>query len=101
MSFAEYHRDLTDQAFVTFGEDAVWPGIDKPVRVRTASVDAEQRFGNTLVTRPAMVVTVRSWEVAAPAKGDRITLASGIDYQVSDRPLRDRRGVWRCPVVAA
>ncbi|MGN5374595.1 head-tail joining protein [Sphingomonas hankookensis] len=101
MSFAEYHRDLTDQAFVTFGEDAAWSGIADAVRVRTASVDAEQRFGNTLVARPAMVVTVRSWEVATPAKGDRVTLASGVVYQVADRPLRDRRGVWRCPVVAA
>lgn len=101
MDFPEHRRRLTDRAFATFGEDASWSGIAAPVRVRTASIDAEQRFGNALVARPSTVVLVRSWEVAAPVKGDRVTLASGVAYQVGDRPLRDERGVWRCPVVAA
>lgn len=101
MGFPEHRRALTDAAFATFGEDAVWEGLDLPVRVRFRTEDEEGGFSQSRFVTRALMLRVRSWEVEQPDEGQQVMLATGphaSTYAVSGEPRLDAKGVWSCPV---
>lgn len=95
MSFHSERRALTDAAFATFGLAATFNGA--PVVVRLASADQDIKFQSVSVIASVTRLRVRSWEVAVVSKGDTFEITEGPaegSWQLIDKPMRDRRGVW-------
>lgn len=109
MSFSERRRAVTDAAFATFGETALWSlgadaigsWMDKDVLVWFRKHDEDDRFGPISLVTTSEIIRVRSWEVEEPALDDLIEVRAGPhagSYAVKARPMLDDRGVWHCPV---
>lgn len=100
MSFPELRRRLIDAGFATFGEDAEWEGIGT-VRVRFKSTDEDGGFGQVRLVERSTIIRVRSWQVAQPAIGAIVQIASGPNagaYPIVRTPMLNIRGVWDCPI---
>lgn len=67
---------------------------DVPCRVIRKSPDDLTEFGNARLRSATTQVDVRASEIAAPAKGDRLTIGAEV-FTVQGDPLQDReRLVW-------
>ncbi len=98
--FPERRRWLVDASFATFGEDAEWPELGT-VRVRFKTTDEDSRFGGVDLVERSTMIRVRSWEVAQPAIGTVVEIATGPNagsYPIVERPMLDIKGVWDCPI---
>jgi hypothetical protein len=78
--------------------DAVWraQGLppDVPCRVIRRSPDDLTDFGGARIRSETTRVDVRVSEIAAPVKGDRLTIGAEV-FQVQGDPMRDtERLVW-------
>lgn len=99
--------DATDAIFADneIGKDALWyvggsgPGL--PVRVIRSKMDDTIGFGASLAIVGATIIEVRSSQVEAPAKGDKVEIvSSGVVEQVIAEPIRedDELYLWSCEV---
>lgn len=105
MSFPHHRRELVDSVFDTLGERARW-GVGGPiVSVRRASSDDEEMMGELSIISRGERLKVRSWEIAAPKRGDVVEMVDDADVPtgevltVSGEAKRSRNGVWTMPFV--
>lgn len=82
------------------GEDALWRaggnGDGVAVRVIRKSPDTVVGFGDSRAILPAVLIDVRSCEVAGPAPGDTVEIAGAV-FAVIAAPTADSlRLVWTC-----
>lgn len=74
--------------------DALWQGL--PVKVMRKAPDGIRDFGSGRITSATTVVDVRVSDVAAPAKGDVVSIGDE-HFIVQGTPQRDtERLVWSC-----
>lgn len=107
MSFADSRSRIVDTAFERFGEDASWSGVTGLVRIHRVRglrpgilpeanpVVADQRFGPQ-----SGYVRVRPDDVATPRDGDIVAPVVGSPLTVVGDPVRDRKQIWFCEVLA-
>jgi hypothetical protein len=86
-------------------ENAIWKaggiGSGVPVRIIRKAPDVADRFGDTRVVLPAVILDVRKAEIPAPADGDLVETGPG-NMRVIGTPMIDRLGlVWTCEAVDA
>lgn len=83
--------------------DAVWracgSAVQVPCRIILTRPDLQQTFGDARITSETVMLDVRLSEVAAPSRGDLVTL-NGEVLVIQGEPLRDReRLTWKCEAV--
>lgn len=83
--------------------DALWKaggtGSGVACRVIRKMPDAEIAFGRSAVKVATILIDVRASEIAAPAKGDTVTIGSEV-WRIEGAPRRDRdRLIWTCEAV--
>lgn len=99
MSFAGARARMNDAIFARMGEDATWTGLADPVRVIPREQDEDVQFSRALVLQRVSFLRVRKSDVAAPAIGDEIGIASlSVTYRVVAEPVLQRHLVWICEV---
>lgn len=97
MTWPDLAAATADAVASAFGEAATWlaggvgPGI--PITVTRVVEDPTFALGPGSVRARGERLEVRASEVAAPAAGDRIVLASGAVRQVQGALERDAEGV--------
>jgi hypothetical protein len=84
------------------GEDAIWRtggiGAGIPVRVIRKSPDKILGFGDSRAVMPSVLIDVRTAEVAEPAVGDTIEIASAVFDIIADPTGDTLRLAWTCEV---
>ena len=101
MGFSERREAITDLAFATFGDPAIWG--DKPVTIRPKQGEEDDGFGSVRVVSTSTIIRVRKSEIAEPSVGEIVTIPEGRlagRYTVRRGALLDTKGVWDCPVEA-
>ncbi|WP_157134541.1 head-tail joining protein [Sphingomonas sp. PAMC 26605] len=92
---------MIDAAFVAFGEDAMWTGIEAPVRIRFGTSDEEGKFSESGFISRGDRMRVRQSEVPAPNEGDIVSVATGLNagtYRLVGEPILGSKRVWDCDV---
>lgn len=99
MSFAGAVERQQSAVFRTLGEDATWPGVTDPVRVRFAERDDLAGWGESRAVQRTRFVRVRQSEVSQPEEGQVLTrVLTGEQLRVFGEPTLDRKRVWLCQV---
>ena len=101
MGFSERREALTDIAFATFGDPAVWG--DKPVTIRPKQGEEDDGYGPVRVVSTSTIIRVRKAEIAEPKVGDIGVVPGGRlagSYTVRRGAMLADMGVWDCPMDA-
>lgn len=101
MDFSQAKALLRDTAARVLWAPATWrvggAGNGVPCRAWLQRADTRVPAGRMGAVMEATMVHVRASEIAAPAKGDTVTI-EGAAWTVIAKPMRDALDVWRCEV---